>query len=327
MTKRIILIFTLLSITLAFPASVLAQSAIPMTISPARQEIEIEAGDTSSHIVKLINTGDTPMVGTIKAYDFMVTDSIGTPQFIEEAGFSSKYAAASWIQLPYANITLPARGKVDVPYKVVVPANAAAGGHYAGIVFEMGNASENQNQSLSAVAPRVATLLYISLPGDIVEAAQITRFYAPNFSQHGPVAIDTQITNSSSVHIRPTGVITVSNMFGDTVAHLTLKESNIFPEAAVDYQNTLPGRWLFGRYKAELNAQYGTTGKTLEAVMYFTVLPLTEIAYVAIILIALIILILALIKRSQKHQDQLENEVESLRRQLETKYKDPRPQA
>ncbi|OGD79191.1 hypothetical protein A2368_04110 [Candidatus Collierbacteria bacterium RIFOXYB1_FULL_49_13] len=326
------LAFVVFSIVCLFqPKFASAQADIPLTISPARQGININPGESSSYILKLINPGLAPVSGTIKAVDFTVTDNQGTPELLDDAIIPSDYSGAAWIRLNTNRVTVAAGGKVEIPYRVVAPQDALPGGHYVAIVFEVtsdlpsGDARANQSAA-GAIAPRIAELLYITIPGDITESAQVTQFLAPNFQEYGPVQIDTTIANSSSIHIRPTGVITVTNMFGDVVAHLPLTEVNVFPNASRVYANILPGKWHFGRFKAELQAAYGTQGETLNAVIYFTVFPVTIAVIVLSILIILAIIIYMFIKRNQKHEQALETEVEQLREQLQTKYKDPRPQ-
>jgi len=317
-----LILFLILFLFSTSPA--LAAISQPLTIAPARQQMEMKPGETSTGILKLINTSDSPTSGTLKAVDFIIKDDQGTPEFIEDQNFSSNYSASQWIKLPYSRLTIPANDKVEIQFKINASKNALPGGHYAAIIFEaIGQGltpptltNNQETSSGAAIAPRVAALIYITIPGDYQEQALITQFHIPKFSQHGPLDIKTTILNQSPVHIRPKGLITITNMFGDVLTHLPLEEQNIFPETERSYQNTISTKWLFGRYQAHLQAAYGTQGKTVEALIYFTVIPVALIIYILIFIAALIFIIRHFIKKNRQHEKELEAEIAELKKEL-----------
>jgi uncharacterized membrane protein YeaQ/YmgE (transglycosylase-associated protein family) len=57
--------------------------------------------------------------------------------------------------------------------------------------------------------------------------------------------------------------------------------------------NQLPGKWLFGRFSAELDGYYGTANLPLTSMAYFWVLPYKLIAGVvgAIVLVVVVMLV------------------------------------
>ncbi len=300
-----------------FISPVLAIDSIPLTVAPARQQIDMQPGETSTGILKLINTSESPLSGTIKAVNFMVEDDQGTPVFLEDQNFSNNYAAASWITLPYDRLTIPANDKIEIQFKINASPTAFPGGHYAAIIFEaIANSSISTEQSAAAIAPRIASLIYITIPGDYQEQALVTRFSIPKFSQNGPLHISTSVLNQSPTHIRPKGVITITNMLGDILTNLPLDEQNIFPETERAFQNTIPTKWLIGRYKANLQATYGSQGKTLQTTIYFTVFPVMLSIYILIFLIALIFIVRHFAKKNKKHEKDLEIEIAKLKEQL-----------
>ena len=298
----------------------LSVSADSLTIAPARQEIELKTADSTTSIFKIYNHGDTPVSGTLKIVDFIVNNDQGIPEFLEDQTLSSDYAAATWIKLPYQRLTIPANDKVEFQFTINSPATALPGGHYAAIIFETTtdiNLSPLSNQAQALTSSRLASLLYINIPGSYEESALISFFKAPKFSQNGPITLTTKILNLSPIHLRPQGVITITNIFGDVIAHLNLEESNIFPQTERSYQNTLPTKWLAGRFRADLYSTYGTQGKTLQATTYFTVFPVMVILYIVIIIIALYYIFTTLNRRGKHQQHQLETEISKLKQELD----------
>lgn len=310
--KKVVPLLTILF----FPLLSSPASAKSLTIAPARQHIDLQPADSSAAIIKIYNHEDTPVSGQLKVVDFIVEDDQGTPLFIEDQPLTSDYSAASWISLPYRRLTIPANNKVEFQININSPANAFPGGHYAAIIFETSASDPSANQSQALTAPRLASLFYITIPGSYQESALVSYFKTPKFSQNGPINITTKILNQSPTHIKPQGVITITNIFGDVVAHLNLEENNIFPQTERAYTNTLPTKWLIGRYRADLYATYGTQGKTLQATTFFIVFPLALFIYLIIILISLYFIFKTLHRKNQHRQKQLEREISHLKQEL-----------
>ena len=298
-----------------------AQTATALTIAPARQQHDLKPGESTNIILKLMNTGTSPVVGSLSVANFIVTSADGKPQFLEnKLALPSKYAAATWFRLPYDRLAVPAQGKVEMQIKITAPKNALPGGHYAAIIFEptadTSIAAVPDKAGQSSISPRIAGLVYIVVPGDYVETANLVQFSAPNFSQSGPIDIATAIKNTSPTHIRPIGTITITNMLGDVTTVLPLEEVNIFPDASKLYKNTIPTRWLAGRYRADLSAVFGTSGKVLTGTIFFTVFPVILSIYLLIFILAIAFIIKYLIKRNLKHQQELEAEVAELKKEV-----------
>lgn len=318
-----VIFVTLLLLTANFrlPTAVLAQTATALTIAPARQQHDLKQGESTNIILKLMNTGTSPVVGSLSVANFIVTSADGKPQFLEsKLALPSKYAAATWFRLPYNRLAVPAQGKVEMQIKITAPKNALPGGHYAAILFEpvadISVASVPDKAGQSSISPRIAGLVYIVVPGDYTETAGLTQFSAPNFSQTGPIDIATAIKNTSPTHIRPTGTITISNMLGDVTTVLPLEEVNIFPDASKLYKNTIPTKWLVGRYRADLSAAYGSQGKVLTGTIFFTVFPVMLSIYFLILILAIAFVIKYALKRNRKHQQELEAEVAELKKEV-----------
>ena len=79
---------------------------------------------------------------------------------------------------------------------------------------------------------------------------------------------------------------------------------------------------MLGRYKAQINAAYGTTGQLLTATLFFWVLPYKLIA----LALAIVIVIILLIKLKKKTPPSSNTpKIEELEKELETlkkKYQD-----
>jgi len=141
----------------------------------------------------------------------------------------------------------------------------------------------------------------------------------PRFLEYGPIPITTEIKNQGNYHIRPQGTVTLTSVFGKKVDEEILEEQNIFPETSRIFENRLGGKWLFGKYKIELNAVYGETGKILTASVFTWIIPWKMITITVMAIIIVILLVSLLYHRLKKREKNLEEKIEELEEKLEEK--------
>lgn len=300
MTKKInisilgfFLVFSIL--TLEFTSKVFAQTALGLSAIPPRLEVIIQPGQVVTKEIKVRNESKSDRLITTSSKDFIVTNDTGTPIQLENLDESAnRWAAASWIHISPSSYKLKPGETKALMVTIIAPDNALAGGHYSMILHSPNNESVLSSTG-SVIETNVGTLLYVTIPGDIKENAQIRDFSAPNFSEYGPINFKTIIANSSDIHITPAGSIAITNWFGGKTADLPLNLTNIFPSTSREFQNVLSKKWLFGRYAATVTAGYGSTGQVAAATIFFWVIPWKLIILVTIA-IALIIAIYLLIK-------------------------------
>ena len=249
-----------------------AVHALTITVIPPQIEVEVEPGQVITKTLKVKNETNQDQVLTAAVYDFIVNDDQGTPLIIEEKLEDNRWASSNWIQLSPTQIKLKPGELKGVQMTVIVPDVAVPGGKYAAVLYSP-QTQELVDQSGATIDPRVGTLVYLKVKGDIKQDAKITKFQLPSFLEYGPIDILTTITNLSDIHIRPIGNISIKNIFGKVVGDLPLKPTNIFPYTSRDFENSLDKKWLFGRYQAQLTATYGTTGQALVATAYLWAIP------------------------------------------------------
>lgn len=301
-----------------------AQTILPLTVAPARQELLVDPGEKTAVVLKFLNQGEAAVSGLLKAADFIVEDKEGSPTFLEEeTPISPRYAAASWVELPYDRITIAPKDKVIIQAKINVPQDAQAGGRYFAIFFEPGGITSEalgvEKEAETPVTIRLAGLVYLRVSGPIEDNAYLTQLTVPRFLEYGPIPITSEISNQGNYHLRPQGTMTLTSVFGKKVDEEILEEQNIFPETSRIFENKLGGKWLFGKYKIELNAVYGETNKVLTASVFTWVIPWKMITIIIVAMVIIILLISLLYHRLKKHEKNLEEKIEELEEKLQEK--------
>ena len=275
---------------LVSPRLTLAQSTIGVSAIPPRLELVAKPGETISHEIKVRNDSETDRDLVITIKDFIVSDDAGTPIAVDTSFTQNRWAASSWLQISPTSFHLKAGQTKSLILSVITPIDALPGGHYVMVLHSPSTTSPSKTGA--AVQVNVGTLVYLTVPGPITQKAQINYFNAPSFSEYGPISFTTSIKNLSDIHIAPIGTITITNLLGHITTKLPLIKTNIFPNTSRELINTLDRKWLFGRYRADFSAAYGTAGGLLTATLFFWVIPWR---FILLLLLCAIFIILLLI--------------------------------
>ena len=302
----------------------LAQDAAQINVAPARQELVADPGEITAIQVRFYNPTETPISGLLRVTDFIVERDDGVPSFLEANEASPRFAAASWITLPYDRITVASQESVSIEAKIRVPQNASPGGRYFAVYFEHGSLtpqSGNEEDKSVAITHRVASLTYLTVAGPVEETALLKELKTPAFLEYGPIEVKTSITNQGNLHIRPQGILTLTNMLGKVIDQQQLEEKNIFPDVSRTFENTLgqDKRWLIGKYRIDLSATYGDSGKVLTGTVFTWVFPwkLATMTLLAVVIASLLITLT--LKSFRKKEEQLEEKIEQLEEKIDKK--------
>lgn len=247
----------------------------------------LNPGQTSEGTTKVINQTNSPLTFQISVQDYIVTDTLGTPQILPPNTLSNKYSAAAWIGVTPSTFTLLPGHSQAIDYFIQVPSYATPGGHYAAIVYSPLVKSAGSGTG-GVVNTEIGSLFYLTVKGPIQESAQVSKFFTGLLHEYGPVDIATQIKNMGDLHILPQGKINVTGVFFNKTQDLP--QHNIFPGAARDFTSTF-GSWLMiGPYKASLTGSYGQSNNLpLVASLYFWVFPWRLVIVIILVIVAAVL--------------------------------------
>jgi hypothetical protein len=265
-----------------------AQSLVrAFTVSPPSVEVKLAPGEKAEGTLKIINDSAGEITFGTSMQDFIVKDSLGTPEILPPDTLSNKYSAAKWVAIYPSSVTVAPHKSEKLSYFIQVPKDARPGGRYSAIVYTPVT-TIGVNGTGAAVQTSVGTLFYITVKGQVSESANVSAFEAPGLIEGGPVKVRTQITNLSDIHITPQAKITLTNIFGGKAGEVNLARYNIFPEVARDYQNSLGKGFMLGPYKATLSGTYGASNLALFATTSFWVIPWKLILLGVLVIVAVL---------------------------------------
>ena len=176
-------------------------------------------------------------------------------------------------------------------FNIRVPFNAEPGGHYASIYAQVSPTLDNA-QTGSYVGQKIGALILLRVAGPVTEKASIVTFtMVKSVYSKGPVSFDLRIKNEGTVHLRPAGVIAVTNMFGKKVADITIPQKDVLPGAIRHTTTTWSNTLDFGKFTATLLAYYGDNNSQLLATTTFWIIPWKTIIIWLVVIIVILVII------------------------------------
>jgi len=266
-------------------------------IAPLTFEITANPGDIVENYLKVYNPSpDTSVQIEMVIEDIAPTGEAG--HVIVEPAETETYSLARWIETEPKEFSLAPREEKFVKFTINIPENAEPGGHY-GTVIAGAKLVAGPRATGAAILPRVGSLVLLTVPGVMREELIVKEFIAPNYSEFGPIPFTIRFENTGTVHIKPTGYITVTNWLGQKVADIEFPSHNVLPKAVRKFETSLPQKWLFaGKYIATLTGNYGLSNIPLTpTVITFWVFPWKFGLGIFLVLLGIIIFFLKTGKR------------------------------
>lgn len=272
-----------------------AQEADDVTLSISPQILNISAnpGDPAiDNVIRLTNGGDLPIEIETIAKNILPDGEEGAVDLTED---KTSYSLSEWITVEPAATTIAPKTTQDFNVSINVPVNGEPGGHFGTVVFKTVPPEVETGSAAAIVSQEIAPVILVSVAGDVVEEANIDTFSSTKsfWSNERPITFDTRINNTGNVHFKPTGTITIKNMFGNEVTSIPLEEKNVLPDSIrkITSEWSDPG-FAVGRYTADLSLVYGEDDTILVASTSFTIFPWQTLVPVGLVAIALIYLLI-----------------------------------
>jgi hypothetical protein len=264
------LIALTLSTLLIFSFNTIAQnvdSQQSIELSPPSQEISTDPGKKTQISVTVRNTSDRTLPIKVRVENFTANGEEGQIALSEE----DKNSISSWTKIAPQSFSLAPGESQDVTATVSVPKTGIAGGQYGSLIFSVTGSKE---QNAAAVSQEVASLFLLRISGDIDEHLTLLSMSAKPFSEYGPVPMTMKFENTGNVHVKPYGLINITDMFGQRVTDIVVPGQNVLPGSIRNVTASLDRKFLIGKYKALAVMYYGTSkNHTLTAETTFIVIP------------------------------------------------------
>lgn len=195
---------------------------------------DLEPGGTVSDVVRVNNFSDTPQVFRVYSQD-----AINTPEgsFSLLEGSEEPVDVGLWAAVDSAQVEVPAKGHVDIPFTMTVPANATPGDHAGGIVASLTDVVTQENDNQVLVENRVGARIYLRVGGELAPSVRIQAVSA-SFDNGwipfagGDMTVTYELENTGNARVTGSQLVEVDGPLG-----IGLK--SVHPE---DLPELLPGQ-------------------------------------------------------------------------------------
>ncbi len=269
------------SLTLLSPLYVSAQG-LAVKVQPSMIDEVVDAGQVLEGAITVTNENGGTQTYFISTRTVTGMNDTGTPSFSDEHS-DDPLEVSSWIKPIQDTVTINVGESVTIPYRIEVPGNASPGGYFG--AFFVTREADKVNESGAGVGFHVASLVNLRVKGEVNEDMLFREFSTNNsFFTKPSVTFTARIENSGTIHQRPMGIISISNMFGKEVGQIKFNENGgaILPRTDRFFEVVWDQEgFALGRYTAVASIGYGETKKnTLTKEITFWIIPVREVGFV-----------------------------------------------
>lgn len=262
-------------------------NSLAITLTPPLFQITQSPGTDWKSLLRVVNSNSYDMTVSVKVQDFHPNGETGNPEFEEVPRGTPEDARrmSGWIEIPEGNITITHSTTAEIPFTVHVPLGADPGGHYAAII--VGTVANKMEGSGSGVSSAIGSLMFMRVPGEVVEKGEIRDFYTEHeIVQSTDEKFVLRFENQGNVHLIPQGNIEITNMWGKVRGKMDINQSNTFGNVLPKSTRKFEFKWQgdsspfeVGRYKAVATLVYGSDGRqTVYRTVYFWIVPWKPVA-------------------------------------------------
>lgn len=270
--------------------SVAHAQGLNVEVSPGKINRMVEPGEMLVQTFRVGNYSDSDRTFYIYAQDFTVSSTSGAPSF-DTAQVDPRYSLSQWISLPSDRVFVPAGEVRTVDVTIRVPEAAEQGGHYGAFFVQTDDPSfiDQQEGSVIGSVGRIASLMLITVPGDVVEDVAVDQFQTDQkiyWNSAPDIAFTAMLKNNGTVHAIPTGAVFLSggiafkgqNVIFNKEQGAVLPgapERHIVEKVQLRKTSLVPP---MGKFDAQFLAKYGVGNGELAAGATFYVIPVKFLA-------------------------------------------------
>ncbi|MDB5179627.1 MAG: hypothetical protein JWN12_259 [Candidatus Saccharibacteria bacterium] len=242
-----LLAVVVLSVSAVMPTHAAPSPERSLGISPLRNELTISPGTSFDGRLTLTNSGKSTLSVTMDAEVFSVTDEAYNYSF-DPAG-----KGVDWVSFGDTSVTIDPGKSTTISYKVAVPIDSEPGGRYVSLF-----ASSSPTTAASGVISinRVASLLYITVAGDVTRTGKVLTFNSPLLAFGNPTWT-AALQNSGSTHFHSLYSVSVTSLFGGSALTSTQGDSLILPSSVRLLSQVIPYPQWLGIYRLDYTIGLG----------------------------------------------------------------------
>ncbi len=240
-------------------------------------ELFLNPGDNYTKELLITNRLGKPMNFKIELEDFTGSQNI-EESIILLGGKKGPYSLKDYLKPEISEFVLEHGQRMVLPVEIFIPPNAEPGGLYGTVLVsahpplsEIGK-EEDRAKGQIGIITRLGSLFFIRIMGEAKEEGLMKDFKAlKDFYEKGPVFFQILFENNGNVHLAPSGIIEIRNIFGKKVDEIAVDRYFAMPDSIKFREIKWDKGMLFGRYTASivLSRGYGDYNDKKDIIFWF----------------------------------------------------------
>ncbi len=217
--KYLFLLFLLPSISLA---------ATTIEIEPAKVELKMASGESTTTAVSIINRSDSAVAVTTEFQDFVAGDSPEVPAKLLGTA-TSTYGLQQFMSLPAVSrqFLLQPNERRVVPLQISLPAGTPAGGLYAGLVFAIDSPEQRDIHFTNGIA----SLFFVTVTGPTRAVGELKDFSVQRTGSQ-ITGYNYLFENSGEIYLNPYGYVSLRDWRDREIYFTELRPAFVMPGSA-----------------------------------------------------------------------------------------------
>jgi len=211
-------------------------------------------GGTIRDYVGISNLSDKPLTVTVYPTDAFTTID---GAFGLLAAAQTPRDVGTWITVPRHRYRIPVGKRLDLRFRVKVPADAEPGDHSGGIIASVATQEANAEGQLVTIDRRVAARVYLRVDGAARPAAQVesvsTHYSNPAIPSGGKATVTYRLSNTGNLRVTGTAFVRITGPLGFRLGQSDeISVPELLPGSVAEFTEQVDGVFPAGRAKAEV---------------------------------------------------------------------------
>lgn len=265
-------------------------------VEPAFQEITLDEHTASiAGQISLTNKTTEDQVFQLIATDIQQFDADGKIILADKPLTGADYTLADFIQLPSTQSAVAAGQTLSIPFTIRNGPDLQPGGHYSALVLRSVLQRESTDQQ---VLPAITSFLLVhKVGGERYHLSLLpTQLAERSLVFHLPEELSLTFSNQGNTHVRPYGLVRITDVFGHEVKKGIINEGSavVLPGTQRTLSVKLSGTtsfWPIMLYSLKISGESnpGSVAFTQEATFFALNLP--ELGAALLLIVAVIFLL------------------------------------
>lgn len=222
-----------------------------ITMSPVSQHYQLDAGQSLSDELTIVNDGDSGYTFNLYASPYSVNDDSYEPDFSSERKNTD---VDDWVEFAKSSYYIEAGQTLKVGYTITVPRNASPGGHY-GVLFAETEAAKLTGGTGVERKKRVGAIVYATVNGTYESGGRLANLTVPSLQFRTPLFSEISIQNTGNSDFATKTSFLITDAFGRKKYEVS-KDYQVLPESTRKIRLEWPQATSFGLYKVTATAEF-----------------------------------------------------------------------